>query len=69
MTVDIPFGQSRVSIPVPKELSAESGASGKLSIALASIEDGNGCSRKLLARSVDVDINRQRVGESTVSVG
>lgn len=60
VTVDIPSGRSSVSVPVPPELSADSGATGRLSIALAFIVDGNGCLRKLSARSVDVDINRQR---------
>lgn len=50
-----------MTVPVPEELSATSGASGKVSLALLSIEDGNGCVRKLAAPAVEVDINRQRV--------
>ena len=63
ISVDIQPGQSRISASVPHELSAESGAFGKLSIVLTSIEDGNGCVRRLSARSVEVDINRERVSE------
>ncbi|WVQ93493.1 hypothetical protein IAU59_000567 [Kwoniella sp. CBS 9459] len=60
VTVDIPTGRTKISIPVPPELSAASGANGKLTVALLSIEDGNGCVRKLSAPAIEVDIKRQR---------
>jgi nucleoporin POM152 len=63
VTVPIRPGRTKVTVPVPPALSAESGASGKLSIVLLSIEDGNGCVRKLPAPTVEVDINRQKVGK------
>jgi len=45
---------------VPKELNSESGASGKLSVTLLSIQDGDGRVRKLPAPTVEVDIHRQK---------
>lgn len=64
VTVQIPSGRSTVVIPVPQELSADSGASGKLAISLLSIVDGNGCERRLPAPTVEVDIDRQKVNLS-----
>lgn len=69
MTVPIQSGKTKVTVPVPPALSAESGASGKLSIVLLSIEDGNGCVRKLPAPTVEVDINRQKVGGADAATG
>ncbi|WVR03750.1 hypothetical protein IAU60_000745 [Kwoniella sp. DSM 27419] len=60
ITIPLTAGRSRVSIPVPRELSASSGANGKLIVALLSIEDGNGCVRKLSTPAVEVDIKRQK---------
>jgi nucleoporin POM152 len=45
---------------VPKELNSDSGASGKLSVTLLSIQDGDGRVRKLPAPTVEVDIHRQK---------
>ncbi|WVW80225.1 hypothetical protein I302_102203 [Kwoniella bestiolae CBS 10118] len=60
VTVPITNGRSKISVPVPEELSAKSGANGRLTIALVSIEDGNGCVRKLNAPAIEVDIKRQK---------
>jgi nucleoporin POM152 len=59
-TVDIASGRSKISIDVPKELNSESGASGRMSVTLLSITDGDGRVRKLPAPTVEVDIHRQR---------
>lgn len=59
-TRQIETGRSKLGINVPRELNAESGASGKLSIALLSITDGDGRIRKLPAPTVEVDIHRQK---------
>lgn len=45
---------------MPKELNSESGASGKLSVTLLSIQDGDGRVRKLPAPTVEVDVHRQK---------
>ncbi|OCF56504.1 hypothetical protein L486_05354 [Kwoniella mangroviensis CBS 10435] len=60
VTVPITTGRSKISVPVPDELSAKSGANGKLTVALISIEDGNGCVRKLTTPAIEVDIKRQK---------
>ncbi|WWC68542.1 uncharacterized protein I206_102471 [Kwoniella pini CBS 10737] len=59
-TVPVKTGKNKISVPVPDELSATSGANGKLTISLVSIEDGNGCVRKLVTPGVEVDIKRQK---------
>lgn len=59
-TLNIAPGRSQISIDVPKELSSESGASGRMSITLLSIQDGDGRVRKLPAPTVEVDIHRQK---------
>lgn len=59
-TVEISSGRSKLSIDVPKELNSESGASGRMSITLLSIQDGDGRVRKLPAPTVEVDIHRQK---------
>lgn len=59
-TVEIQAGRSKLDLIVPKELNAESGASGKLSVTLLSIQDGDGRVRKLPAPTVEVDIHRQK---------
>lgn len=59
-TREIQTGRSKLEINVPKELNAESGASGKLSVTLLSITDGDGRIRKLPAPTVEVDIHRQK---------
>jgi nucleoporin POM152 len=59
-TVEIGAGRSKLGLIVPKELNSESGASGKLSITLLSIQDGDGRVRKLPAPTVEVDIHRQK---------
>jgi nucleoporin POM152 len=59
-TLQIEAGRSKLGITVPKELNAESGASGKLSVTLLSITDGDGRIRKLPAPTVEVDIHRQK---------
>ena len=48
-------------MPVPDELSDEKGGSGKMAITLLSVEDRNGCVRKLPAPTVDVEIDRKKV--------
>lgn len=60
-TVHISPGRSQVNLHLPEELQAVNGASGKFSVALLSIEDGNGCIKKLSALTYEVDINRERV--------
>ncbi|KAK4690061.1 hypothetical protein P7C73_g21, partial [Tremellales sp. Uapishka_1] len=60
VTVELASGTTTLQVPVPDELTAEKGKSGKFSISLLSIEDGNGCVRKLAVQPVEVDINRQR---------
>ncbi|WWC88087.1 uncharacterized protein L201_002991 [Kwoniella dendrophila CBS 6074] len=60
VTLPIKTGKNKLTVPVPDELSAKSGANGKLTIALVSIEDGNGCVRKLTTPAVEVDIKRQK---------
>jgi nucleoporin POM152 len=52
VTIEIKSGRSRIPIMVPDELGSDSGASGKLSITLVSIQDGDGRSRKLPAPTV-----------------
>ncbi|WWD16439.1 hypothetical protein CI109_100865 [Kwoniella shandongensis] len=69
ITIDLPSGRSKVTVPVPSELAANSGASGKLSIALLSIEDGNGCVRKISTPAVEVDIKRQKSQKVVVTEG
>ena len=59
-TINIEAGRSKLGVVVPKELNSESGASGKLSITLLSIQDGDGRVRKLPAPTVEVDIHRQK---------
>lgn len=58
ITVEIPPGRSHISVPVPNELSAKSGKSGKFSIGLVSIEDGNGCTRRLGVPAMEVEVDR-----------
>lgn len=58
-------GRQSMRVPVPQALTAEAGGSGKMTITLLSIEDGNGCARKLPAPTIDVEVNRQRVGVYT----
>lgn len=60
VTVPVKSGKQRLTVPVPESLRADSGAAGKLSIALVHIEDSNGCVKRLPGRVVDVDINRHR---------
>lgn len=60
MTVNIEAGRSKLGLVVPKELNSESEASGKLSVTLLSIQDGDGRVRKLPAPTVEVDIHRQK---------
>ncbi|WRT65773.1 uncharacterized protein IL334_002722 [Kwoniella shivajii] len=60
VTVPVNSGRSKISVPVPQELSATSGASGKVTITLSSIEDGNGCVRKLSTPAIEIDIKRQK---------
>jgi hypothetical protein len=61
-----------VIVTLPKELASDSGALGKMTVTLLSIEDGNGCVRKLQAPPVEVDVNRRvvslRLGELNVSL-
>jgi len=59
-TIGIEAGRSKLGLTVPKELNSESGASGKLSVTLLSIQDGDGRVRKLPAPTVEVDIHRQK---------
>jgi nucleoporin POM152 len=59
-TINIEAGRSKLGIVVPRELNSESGASGKLSVTLLSIQDGDGRVRKLPAPTVEVDIHRQK---------
>jgi nucleoporin POM152 len=59
-TVEISAGRSKLGLVVPKELNSESGASGKLSVTLLSIQDADGRVRKLPAPTVEVDIHRQK---------
>lgn len=59
-TIEIASGRSKISVDVPKELNSESGASGRMSITLLSITDGDGRVRKLPAPTVEVDIHRQK---------
>lgn len=59
-TIEVPSGRSKISVDVPKELNSESGASGRMSITLLSIRDGDGRVRKLPAPTVEVDIHRQK---------
>ena len=56
----IPPSRSHISVPVPEGLTAKSGNSGKFSVALTSIEDGNGCVRRLSAPSLEVEVDRVR---------
>ncbi|KAK8861645.1 hypothetical protein IAR55_002468 [Kwoniella newhampshirensis] len=69
ITNDLPSGRSKVSVTVPDELAANSGASGKMSIALLSIEDGNGCVRKISTPAVEIDIKRQKSQKVMVTEG
>jgi hypothetical protein len=50
-----------VVVTLPKDLASDSGALGKMTVTLLSIEDGNGCVRKLQAPPVEVDVNRRVV--------
>ncbi|WVQ78800.1 hypothetical protein IAT38_000891 [Cryptococcus sp. DSM 104549] len=59
-TVPVPLGRSKISIPVPPEYAAHTGATGRMSIALLEIEDGNNCQRKLTAGTMEVDIKRAK---------
>lgn len=54
-------GRQSMRVPVPYELSDERGGSGRFSITLLSVEDGNGCARKLAAPTIDIDVDRKRV--------
>lgn len=60
VTVDVPVGRSSVTVQVPDQMSAAAGGSGKFTIALLSIVDGNGCERRLSAPAFEVDIDRRR---------
>lgn len=60
ITIDIKPGRSRIPIPIPAELSSDTEASGKLSVVLVSIRDGDGRSRQLPAPILEVDIQRQK---------
>ncbi|ORY24076.1 hypothetical protein BCR39DRAFT_548028 [Naematelia encephala] len=60
ITSPIAPGKQKLHVPVPPSLSAESGASGRLTIELMAIEDGNGCARRLSSKPIEVDINRQK---------
>ncbi|ORX35215.1 hypothetical protein BD324DRAFT_631845 [Kockovaella imperatae] len=59
-TIHIPARRQKIMVTLPPELSAERGGSGRYSVSLLSITDGNGCSRKLSVPTVDVDIDRQK---------
>ena len=60
-TIQVSPGKRKVEISLPEELSAGGGASGKYSISLAAVADGNGCVRKLSGLAMDIEIDRQRV--------
>ncbi|WVN90719.1 uncharacterized protein L203_105961 [Cryptococcus depauperatus CBS 7841] len=68
-TVQIPLGRSRVSIPVPSSLASDSENSGRLSISLLSVEDGNGCVRKLETPGFEIDIKRIKPTARLAKVG
>jgi nucleoporin POM152 len=50
-----------LQVPLPKTLQDGEGGSGKFTITLLSVEDGNGCVRKLPAASIEVEVNREKV--------
>lgn len=60
ITVPVKSGKHMLTVPVPDELKAGTGASGKLAITLVHVEDANGCVKRLPARNVEVAIDRQR---------
>ncbi|TXT07511.1 hypothetical protein VHUM_03231 [Vanrija humicola] len=60
VTVPVKSGKFRLTVPVPEDLAAKSGNSGKLAVALISVEDANGCVKRLPTRLVEVDIDRHR---------
>jgi nucleoporin POM152 len=60
ITVPVRSGKQMLTVPVPDELKAGTGASGKLVITLVHVEDANGCVKRLPSRIVEVDIDRQR---------
>lgn len=57
-TVPIKSGKQVLSVPVPKELHSWTGASGRFVITLVSVEDSNGCVKRLQSQQIDVDIDR-----------
>lgn len=58
VTTEVPAGRSTITVPVPAGLSASSGNSGKFSVGLIGLEDGNGCARRLAAPGVEVEVDR-----------
>ncbi|ODN74022.1 hypothetical protein L202_07501 [Cryptococcus amylolentus CBS 6039] len=70
-TITLSLGRTNLQIPVPDALSSSNpSASGKLHINLLSIEDGNGCVRKLeSAKSVEVNVKREKPSARLASGG
>jgi hypothetical protein len=56
--VEVPAGRSHITIPVPPGLAANSGNSGKFSVGLIGLEDGNGCARRLASPGLEVEVDR-----------
>ncbi|KAL7424677.1 hypothetical protein Q5752_000361 [Cryptotrichosporon argae] len=59
-TVSLESGKHRLTVPVPEDLKAGTGAYGKLSLVLVTVEDAKGCVKRLPPRTIEVDINRQK---------
>lgn len=58
ITREIPAGRSSITVPVPEALKAASGNTGKFSVGLVGLEDGNGCARRLTVPGLEVDVDR-----------
>lgn len=56
--MEVPSGRSHINVPVPSGLNANSGNSGKFSVGLIGLEDGNGCARRLAAPGLEVEVDR-----------
>lgn len=50
-----------MDVPVP--LTSAKGGSGRFTVSLVSVEDGNGCVRRLNSPSIDVDVDRRKVSD------
>jgi nucleoporin POM152 len=61
VTVAVPEGITKLQVPLPDALKGEDSVGGQFKVSLMSIEDGNGCRRRLASPSVEVDVKRTKV--------